>query len=191
MIIIRDSGKADLTFLAQCVMAAANIASIEDIQAGAEPRTLKVMEEICDSDWSLYWYGHSITAEDTQTGKPVGCLVSYDGAIYEKARKMTFSYAKERLGINPDESDMETKAGEYYLDSMTVLPSYRGQEIGLRLMEAAIGRGMSAGHRRFSLIADKDAPRLRKYYESIGFVEDEEIMFFGHPYVRMLREINR
>lgn len=190
MIVIRDSDQRDLAFLAECVMAAANIAPIEEIEAGAEPQTLATMKEICNCDWSLYWYGHSITAEDTETGKPVGCLVSYDGAIYESARKRTFSYAMEKLGINLAESGMETEEGEYYLDSMTTLPSYRGQKIGHRLMNAAIERGIAAGHRKFSLIADKNAPRLREYYKSIGFIEDEEIIFFGHPYIRMIRHIS-
>lgn len=188
MIILRESAESDVLFVAKCVMAAAGIATLESIENGGHDKTLGTMAELCGSEWSLYWYRLAIIAEDTETGRPAGCILAYDGARYAKARELTFSYAEERLGISMASCGVETVPGEYYLDTMAILPEYRGMNIGLKLMEAAVERGMKAGLKRFTLIADKNAPRLRAYYGSIGFKEAEEVDFLGHPYIRMVRQ---
>lgn len=188
MIVIRETSEADIRFLAEVVVAAASLGTVEEIKAGKLEDVVEVMMEICRSDWSLYWYKLALTAEDTETGKPVGCILGYDGARYAEARKKTFAYAEEKLGHPLGECGTETVPGEFYLDSMTILPEYRGLKIGHRLMEALMDRCRKEGHTKFCLLADKDAPRLRNYYASIDFKETEEILFFGHPYIRMVKE---
>ena len=189
MTVIRPALPEDVAFLAKVVAVAASLVTMEELQENVSDERLKVMEELCASDWSLYSWQRAITAVDQESGRSVGCIISYDGAIYEKARALTFSYAEKRLGKNFGTTDIETHPGEYYLDSMAILPEFRGDKLGQRLMNAAMEVAARQGHKKVTLIADKHAPRLRAYYSQLGFKEVEEISFFDHPYIRMVKEI--
>lgn len=81
--------------------------------------------------------------------------------------------------------DLETFPGEYYLDSLAVLPEFRGQGIGRALLLDGVAKGRQAGFERVTLIVDVDKPKNITLYESLGFVRDETISFFGHQYYRM------
>ena len=56
----------------------------------------------------------------------------------------------------------ETEAGELYLDSVGVLPEYRGRGIESLLFEAQCQRAASLGHEIAGLIVDKDKPKSEK-----------------------------
>lgn len=182
---IRPASPEDVAFIAKCVMAAARMKDMED-SSDDDSETL-VMREICAMEHSLYYWTHVRIAEDS--GIPVGCLVAYDGRRYARARDLTFGYAEEKLGWEIVDTDMETCKDEYYLDSMAIIPEYRGRNIGKMLIQDAVNQGYEAGHSRFTLIAEKEALSLQSYYASMGFAPEEEIIFFGHPYVRMVKSI--
>lgn len=184
-ITIRSAEADDVTFIARCVMAAAGVKDLDE-PAGDDRHSTAFME-VCGIEHSLYYWNHVRIAVDDLTGTAVGCLVAYDGRRYARSREMTFGYIAEKLGMTIEETDMETCKGEYYLDSMAILPEYRGRNIGKMLIEDAVSQGFAEGHNRFTLIAEKEAASLQSYYSSIGFVPEEEIIFFGHPYVRMVR----
>ena len=183
-IIIRDATIDDSGFIARCVMAAAGICDFTEDPADETRK--RVFNELCAMDHSLYCWNHARIAVDNETGKSAGCLISYDGYRYARAREMTFGYFEEQTGMKIEECDMETCKGEYYLDSLAVAPQYRGRSIGRMLIDDALNKGYESGHRRFSLIAEKHSEPLLKYYSGIGFKAEEDIVFFGTDYLRMI-----
>lgn len=188
-IIIRKAVPEDAPFIAKCVTEAMGIPcfGVSPVEKDTAA-LLAVMEELCGMEESLYSWKHADMAIDSLTGKTAGCLVSYDGSLYESLRAKTFSYAQKKLGKEIPATGMETGPGEYYLDSLAVLPEMRGFKTGRRLMLNAVKKAREAGAGRISLIVDKDAPGLQAYYASAGFSCDGEIIFFGHPYIRMITE---
>jgi ribosomal protein S18 acetylase RimI-like enzyme len=80
---------------------------------------------------------------------------------------------------------IETVPGEYYLDSMAILPEYRSRNIGKILIMEAIKIAKQQNFKKVVLIVDVNKPHLFKYYESIGFREVGKLEFFGHVYKRM------
>ena len=93
----------------------------------------------------------------------------------------------------------ECLPGEFYLDSMAVLPEFRRMtfeyagstdRIGHLLMLDGIEEGRRKGFPRISLIVDKAKPRLFAYYSALGFRPDGEILFFGHLYDRMIKDLD-
>lgn len=93
----------------------------------------------------------------------------------------------------------ECRPGEFYLDSMAVLPEFRRMafeyagatdRIGHLLMLDGIEEGRRKGFPRISLIVDKSKPRLFTYYSALGFRPDGEILFFGHLYDRMIKDLD-
>lgn len=90
----------------------------------------------------------------------------------------------------------ECLPGEFYLDSLAVLPEFRRMtfeyagstdRIGHLLMLDGIEEGRRKGLHRISLIVDKAKPRLNSYYSALGFRPDGEVLFFGHLYNRMVK----
>lgn len=140
----------------------------------------KVIES-CSDEKSMYSWRNSIVACDGD--EAIGCIVCYAGDKYETLRQYTWG----NLWRDIDEdfiknTPAETHPGEFYLDSMAIRPEYRGKGIGELLIEAAISKGRELGYKKFSLLVDVEKPRLKTYYETIGFCESGKMMFFGHQY---------
>ena len=186
-ITIRDAVPTDVPFLARCVMAA--VGTLDMAEKAEDNPAYETICELCAMEHSLYCWNHFRVAVDTKTGEPIGSLLAYDGKRYARARDLAFSYAAEKTGTDLGDSDMETCKGEYYLDSMAILPQYRGHKIGHALIQDAIEQGKQLKHSRFTLIAEKEAESLKAYYSVLGFIPEEEIIFFGHPYIRMALHI--
>ena len=85
--------------------------------------------------------------------------------------------------------DDETVDGEYYLDSLAVLPSMRGHHIGRTLIHQALEIAEGLGFSKVSLIVTKGEEKLKALYEDCGFEEDGIRNCFGHEYVHMVNMI--
>lgn len=192
---IRDGRKEDGAFIAANIFASVGYEMFppKDTHVlGMMP----LMSEICSRTDTLYAYDRTRVA--CVGGRPVGSLTAYPSDGYLTLRNFTWGMFGDRV-ISPDiVGDVECQPGEFYLDSMAVLPEFRHKEfeykgrvdrIGHLLMLDGIEKGWEKGFKLFSLIVEKEKPRLKAYYASLGFIPDGEITFFGEPYVRMILSI--
>ena len=140
-------------------------------------------DKICSRNDVLYSAKNTLIAE--MDGKAVGMITSYDGKGYHDMRTVTMSLIKEHLGIEFPGMEDEAEEGEYYLDSLAVLPEYRGHGIGRMLLSEAIHRGHEM-NLPVTLVVDPANPRARKLYESLGFKTSREMFLFGHTYMKMV-----
>ena len=136
-----------------------------------------VFAELAAREVSQYSYRNALVAE--VDGETVGAIIGYDGARLEELRKPLFELMVEKLGNVPNVED-ETSAGEFYLDSLAVLPQYRGCGAGGALLAAARDRAFAAGHERVGLIVDFENPRAEALYNSLGFERVNATKFLGH-----------
>ena len=126
---------------------------------------------------SQYSYRNALVAEIG--GAVVGAIIGYDGARLEELRKPLYELMVEKFGgVRPVED--ETSAGEFYLDSLAVLPQWRGRGVGGALLSAARDRAFAAGHERVGLIVDFENPRAEALYNSLGFERVNATTFLGH-----------
>ncbi|MDE6560243.1 MAG: GNAT family N-acetyltransferase [Muribaculaceae bacterium] len=175
---IRKATESDTEFVAKTVLTALDM----------DTSDLEWVKASCADPRSMYSWNKSLIAEED--GKQIGCIISYRGDEYLPIREYTWSRLWQ--GVDPEvikKSAIETYPGEYYLDSLAIEPGYRGKGLGKDLMCAAIDYGASLGYRKFALLVAVEKPRLKKYYASLGFVEDSEVNFFGHRYKRMIKKI--
>ena len=184
-ITIRDAVATDAPFIARCVWAAIEMLHIEDDVPDEMLEAFSYLVDICLMDDTLYSYRNAAVAE--VDGCVVGALVAYDGARYAAMRKTTFDLVEKNMGVKLEHNVMETGEGEFYLDSLAVLPQFRGLNIGKMLMQnrMELARGLGIG--KVSILVDKDKPRLQAYYESLGFALAEEIFVFDSWYNKLVK----
>lgn len=96
-------------------------------------------------------------------------------------RQATTALIKQHLGLEFPNMEDESEAGEYYLDSLAVLPEYRGRGIGRKLLEHGIGRGTSQ-NLTVTLAVDSINDKAQRLYRSLGFSHQRDIFIFGHTY---------
>ena len=138
---------------------------------------LAVLTDVARREVTQYGWRYALIAEIE--GVAAGAIVGYDGARLGELREGTFAVLRERIGRVPTIAD-ETEAGEYYLDSVGVLPEFRGLGVGGALIEAFCERAFAEGHERVGLIVDCDNPKAERLYSSLGFERIGTRIFFGH-----------
>ncbi len=146
---------------------------------------LNILTEISQLDISQYSYHNTIIAEID--GTPAGAVVAYDGARLNELRTQTLSVIHQ---YNPNFtfSEDETEAGEYYLDSLCVLPQYRKQGVATYLIKALCNKVFAEGHIRVGLIVDFDNPNAEQLYTSLGFKRIKTRIFLGHQMWHLVKE---
>lgn len=184
--IIRDARPDDAPFLAKCIMAGMHFYDFETDIPGESEIFERLIECERREDF-LYSYRYTRVAE--MNGTPVGSLLSYRGEIYREMRHKTFSELWPDLAQMDAESEMETGPGEYYLDTLAVVPSCRHHGIGKALLLDGIRKGESLGYERIALVADSEMPHLVRLYESIGFDLADHRHVFGVDFQRMIYEV--
>lgn len=149
-------------------------------------RRLALLADSITQDGTLYCWRNCIIAED-ESGQPLAALVAYPGEGYKEMRERTFSLLSELITFDVESMDAETKAGEYYLDSIAVLPRARGCGIARSLLLHGIGVARKTGLTAV-LACEPENFRAKTLYESIGFRQEGEMFIFGHHYLRMVAQ---
>ena len=141
---------------------------------------------VAASSNTIYSYENTVVAEID--GRIIGAMCAYDGADYQKLKQPIV----DTLGNDSGFADlMETEAGEFYLDSVGVMPEYRGRGIASLLFEAQCKRAASLGHKVAGLIVDKDKPKAEALYTRLGFKYIDDKDFFGHTMRHMVRQLDK
>jgi len=183
-LLLRDATPMDAPFIARVVLAGIEMLEIDAEVTEEHQPILTHLIDICRMDDTLYSYRHTRIAE--MDAKTVGALICYDGARYAEMRAKTFGLVQQTSGLDLSKNAMETGEGEFYLDSMAILPEFRGRKIGLQLMRDRMDWASQNGFETIALLVDKDKPHLQRYYESLGFAFREEIFVFGAWYNKMM-----
>lgn len=175
---LRPATEKDIAFVAWVIITA----------VGIEHPSQQLIDDIavlCRRDDVLYSWRNTIIAE--LDGIPVGGLTQYDGANYQKMRATTFPLIAQACGTDFSDMDLETAPGEYYLDSMAVLPNYRHRGIATALLKDGIERCRQLGIAQSSMIVSPENPEAEKLYTALGFRYARTINAFHELYRKMIR----
>lgn len=130
---------------------------------------------MCEQENTLYSWKH--TRLLNVDGQQAGGLIAYDGAWHEEGRRNTWIVNGRLLSSGEEE---ETQAGEYYLDSLALLPAFRGQGLWRALFDDAVETARRLGFHQVALICDEDFPKLGLMYADYGFVPAKTtFQYFG------------
>ena len=171
---IRKATKADAPLISSVVAMA--IGEETAILYGGE-NYMNVFEEIALLEDSQYSYRNAFVAEIN--GNAIGAVVAYDGAELYPLRKSTLEIIYKHTAKELQIVD-ETDASEFYLDSLAVLPEYRGRGVGAQLILAVKERAFNEYNKNLGLLVDFENPDAERLYQSVGFERTDIKDFLGH-----------
>ena len=181
---IRKAHKEEAQQIAELFMLAWPVDEILESNAISYDQLYESITLIAGREDTIYSYENTLVAEID--GSVVGAMCAYDGADYQRLKQPIVN----TLGPDSGFAKLkETEAGEFYLDSVGVLPEFRGRGIASRLFEAQCERAASLGHEVAGLIVDVDKPQAEALYARLGFVYLDDKDFFGHAMKHMVKHL--
>lgn len=174
-IIVRKAVREDAAVIAEAVAMA--IGDERALRNYCGEEYMAVLTEIARHEATQYSWQYALIAE--VDGAAAGAIVGYDGTMLHTLREGTFATLRNCIGRTPTIVD-ETSAGEYYLDSVAVLPQFRGMGIGRALVSAFCDNAFAQGHSCVGLIVDYENPDAERLYTSLGFRRVGTRPFFNH-----------
>ena len=176
-ITLRRATAADARFIAENVLRALHIDETDE-------RHIEHLAGISRREDTLYsWRNATIALYD---GVPAGLMVAYDGARYRSMRDITFPMIRMYVGDDYRNMDDEACAGEYYLDSLAVLPEYRNKGIASALIQEMFSQRDEAGIPLATIAVDPDNDTAYRLYTRNGFRPDGHITVFSTTYDRLV-----
>ena len=177
---VRKADLGDVNLIANVVCMALGEEQAEKLRGGVGIETL---EQVVADPNTVYSYKNSLVAE--VNCEPLGAIISYDGAKMWELRGPAFDIIERNSGVRP-QLEEETQAGECYLDSVAVMPNFRGMGIGSMLIQEAANRAFEAGFEKVALLVDADNPNAEKLYTRLGFKRDNPVTLLGHEMWHMV-----
>lgn len=174
-ITIRSARVEDAATIARAVAMA--IGDKEVLRAYCGDDYMAVLTQIAATKGTQYSWQYALVAE--VDGTAAGAVVGYDGDDLQPLREGTFAIVRQLTGRIPNIAN-ETEGGEYYLDSVGVLPEFRGLNVGRTLVREFCNKVFAMQHNCVGLIVDSNNPQAEKLYTSLGFERVGTRLFFGH-----------
>lgn len=172
---IRQAQKSDSTIIAHAVAMA--IGDEDAVKNYCGDNYIALLKKISESEHTQYSYKNTLIAETDSS--IAGVIIGYDGTCLHELRSATYPIIYNELKRTPSIPD-ETEAGEFYIDTIAVLPEHRKKGIGKQLIQAMCKKAFSEGHKRVGLIVDHNNPHAEKLYTSLGFTRVGTKTFLGH-----------
>ncbi len=180
MISIRKSNIDDANFISTLIFSAIGFEN-------PKKEAVEKMTEVCQMSDVLYSYQNVYVAEFD--GERAGIVLSYDGAKYAEWRTKTFAILKNTMGVDFANMVDETRAGEWYVDSLAVSPTFRKKGIARQLLNFVIEKAKQNKFAYVTLAVDAQNLPAWNLYKSLGFKETGILHIFDYDYERMELEI--
>ncbi len=113
-----------------------------------------------------YSYQNCFVAEENN--EIIGAVNVYNGSDIEVLRNPIIKYVREHY--NPEfDPEFETRAGEFYIDSLGVNPNHQGKGIGSKLLRFLIEEYVSKNKQTLGLLVEEGNPLAKNLYLKLGF----------------------
>ena len=98
----------------------------------------------------------------------IGCACLYNGADLLKLRQPVVAFVQNKYNANFN-PELETQAGEVYLDCISVHPKTQGKGFGSQFLNFLINHYVYQQNKTIGLLVYDDNPKAKKLYLNLGF----------------------
>ena len=198
MIKIRRAEISDAAYIAEGIYSAfllEDSVTVSENSVGTKSKSLRkkwmeILSDICAQRDTHYSYTNTFIAE--LDGEIAGMMIAVDGENYRFQREKMYPQLKGlfdvAFGKGWEDMEDEAKAGEYYIDSISVSPMYRHRGVGTELIEYAKQQAKSIGIKRVTL-AVEPMNSAKILYQRLGFEYERKITIFNEEYHLYVAEI--
>lgn len=164
--IIRKATQADSPFIAPILLLAMEEIIYKFIAKNDTKSALAFLLYFVEKENNQYSYQNCFVAEEKN--EIIGAVNLYDGANLHALRNPIIEYVK--TNFNPDfNPEDETEAGEFYIDSLGINPSFQGKGIGSKLLQFLIDEFVTKKNQTLGLLVEEGNPGAKKLYLKLGF----------------------
>ena len=191
MIRIRRAEISDATYIAEGIFSAflleenAILLGRDAGEGGVSLREkwMETLTDVCVQENTHYSYRNTFIAE--LDGEIAGIMIAVDGKNYRFQRENMYPQLKGlfdvAFGKGWEDMEDEAKAGEYYIDSLSVSLPYRNKGVGTALITHAKQQAKALGTERLTL-AVEPMNSAKTLYQRMGFWYEREITIFNEVY---------
>lgn len=175
---IRKATVEDVAYIAEGIYYAF---LLED--EGLYNQWIRTLKDVCAQEDTHYSYRNTWIAE--VDGERAGMMIAVNGEHYREQRDRMYPQLKGlfdvAFGKGWDDMEDEAKAGEFYIDSLSVSLPYRNQGVGTALIEKAKAMAREQGIGVVTL-AVEPMNTAKKLYQELGFAYQRMIKIFNEEY---------
>jgi ribosomal protein S18 acetylase RimI-like enzyme len=131
-------------------------------------------------------YSYENTIVYVEEDKVLGALNAYNGGDLLALRKGFLEYLAEKHNLKNFEPEPETQSGEFYFDTLSVVPEAQGKGIGKALIQAGIKWASALGHQKVGLLVEKQNLIAQNLYKKSGFKMQNAQKFMGGEYDHLI-----
>ena len=178
MITLRKATRDDAAFIAEGIYTAF-LLNDDTLYS----QWINILKNVCAQEDTHYSYTNTLIAEIN--GEKAGMMIAVDGESYRQQRDKMYPQLKElfdvAFGKGWDEMEDEVKAGEFYIDSLSVALPYQNHGVGTALIEKAKEMARELGIPVVTLAVEPQN-RAKKLYQKLGFAYQRGITIFNEEY---------
>lgn len=164
--IIRKAEKSDSAQIAPILLLAMEDIIYKFIKKEDYAAAKDFLQYFIEKENNQYSYQNCFAAEDNN--EIIGAVNIYNGSDLEALRNPIIEYVRKHF--NPEfDPEFETRAGEFYIDSLGVNPKYQGKGIGSKLLLFLIDEYVQKNNQVLGLLVEEDNPLAKNLYLKIGF----------------------
>lgn len=179
MITLRPATPEDATFIAEGIYAAFLIA--ED--SPHRQTWLQTLTDVCSQSDTHYSYTNTVIAQ--YEGVRAGMMIAVDGNHYRNQRNKMYPQLKslfdQVFGTGWEQMEDEAQPGDFYIDSLSILPAYQNKGIGTQLIRHAQQSAEHLHIPRVTLAVEPNNP-AKLLYQRLGFHFLRPITIFNDTY---------
>nr|WP_294784448.1 GNAT family N-acetyltransferase [uncultured Flavobacterium sp.] len=124
------------------------------------------LQHFIEKENNQYSYQNCFVAEENN--EIIGAVNVYNGADLIALRNPIVEYV--RSNYNPEfDPELETRAGEFYIDSLGINPNYQGKGIGSKILHFLIEEYVHQNNHTLGLLVEEDNPLAKNLYLKLGF----------------------
>ncbi|MDX4039698.1 GNAT family N-acetyltransferase [Aliarcobacter skirrowii] len=151
-----------------------------------EHKILKTLDYYIQMDVCRLSYNNIYTYE--VNNKNVAILLAYNSNDIEKLDKPMIEHLKTK-NIFLKSFEKECFEDEFYIDTVSVSPSFQGRGIAKELFAFAQQKAREQGFKKLSLLVDLENKKAKALYEKLGFRDNTTLEVSKTQFSHMIKEL--
>ncbi|MBE8724314.1 GNAT family N-acetyltransferase [Flavobacterium hungaricum] len=164
--IIRKAQRSDAPSIAPILLLAMEDIIYKFIKKEDYAAAKDFLQYFVERENNQYSYQNCFAAEENNS--IIGAVNVYKGSDLITLRNPIIDYV--RKNYNPEfDPELESKDGEYYIDSLGVNPNYQGKGIGSKILQFLIEEYVAKNNETLGLLVEEENPLAKNLYLKLGF----------------------